>query len=57
MAGGSRTTNDRLIPHVMFTDPPLARVGLSEREAERQDIRCPHGKVTDAQSPPDDGDR
>ncbi|MBR0695650.1 NAD(P)/FAD-dependent oxidoreductase [Bradyrhizobium lablabi] len=36
MAGGNRSTDDRLIPHVMFTDPPLARVGLSEGEAQRQ---------------------
>ena len=33
MAGGSRRTDDRLVPYVMFTDPPLARVGLSEGEA------------------------
>jgi pyruvate/2-oxoglutarate dehydrogenase complex dihydrolipoamide dehydrogenase (E3) component len=39
MAGGNRRTNDRLIPHVMFTDPPLARVGLSEGEAQRRGIR------------------
>jgi pyruvate/2-oxoglutarate dehydrogenase complex dihydrolipoamide dehydrogenase (E3) component len=38
MAGGNRRTDDRLIPHVMFTDPPLARVGLSEGEAQRQGI-------------------
>ncbi len=38
MAGGNRRTNDRLVPHVMFTDPPLARVGLSEGEAEGQGI-------------------
>jgi pyruvate/2-oxoglutarate dehydrogenase complex dihydrolipoamide dehydrogenase (E3) component len=36
MAGGSRTTKDRLVPHVMFTDPQLARVGLSENEARQQ---------------------
>jgi pyruvate/2-oxoglutarate dehydrogenase complex dihydrolipoamide dehydrogenase (E3) component len=35
MAGGHRSTNDRLIPYVMFTDPPLAHVGLSETEARR----------------------
>ena len=50
MAGGSRRTDDRLIPHVMFTDPPLARVGLSEGEARRRDIpvrvaKLPMGKV------------
>lgn len=38
MAGGSRRTDDRQIPYVMFTDPPLARVGLSENEAQRQGI-------------------
>jgi pyruvate/2-oxoglutarate dehydrogenase complex dihydrolipoamide dehydrogenase (E3) component len=38
MAGGNRSTRERLIPHVMFTDPPLARVGLSEGEAEREGI-------------------
>ena len=38
LAGGGRSTADRLIPYVMFTDPPLARVGLSEAEAERQAI-------------------
>jgi pyruvate/2-oxoglutarate dehydrogenase complex dihydrolipoamide dehydrogenase (E3) component len=38
MSGGNRRTDDRLIPYVMFTDPPLARVGLSEGEAKRQGI-------------------
>jgi pyruvate/2-oxoglutarate dehydrogenase complex dihydrolipoamide dehydrogenase (E3) component len=38
LAGGSRSTRDRLVPYCMFTDPPLARVGLSEREAQRQAI-------------------
>jgi pyruvate/2-oxoglutarate dehydrogenase complex dihydrolipoamide dehydrogenase (E3) component len=38
MANGGRTT-DRLIPYVVFTDPPLARVGLSESEAKRQGVR------------------
>jgi pyruvate/2-oxoglutarate dehydrogenase complex dihydrolipoamide dehydrogenase (E3) component len=36
LAGGKRSTRDRLIPYCMFTDPPLARVGLSEREASHQ---------------------
>jgi pyruvate/2-oxoglutarate dehydrogenase complex dihydrolipoamide dehydrogenase (E3) component len=38
LAGGNRTTHDRLVPYCMFTDPPLARVGLSEGEARRQGI-------------------
>lgn len=50
MAGGSRSTGDRLVPYVMFTDPPLARVGLSEGEAQRQGIairvaKLPMGNV------------
>jgi pyruvate/2-oxoglutarate dehydrogenase complex dihydrolipoamide dehydrogenase (E3) component len=38
LAGGSRSTHDRLVPYTVFTDPPLARVGLSEGEAERQGV-------------------
>jgi pyruvate/2-oxoglutarate dehydrogenase complex dihydrolipoamide dehydrogenase (E3) component len=38
MAGGNRRTDDRLVPYVMFTDPPLARVGLSESEAQRKGL-------------------
>jgi pyruvate/2-oxoglutarate dehydrogenase complex dihydrolipoamide dehydrogenase (E3) component len=34
LAGGKRSTRDRLVPYCLFTDPPLAHVGLSEREAE-----------------------
>jgi len=36
LVGGDRTTRGRLVPYRMFTDPPLARVGLSEDEARRQ---------------------
>jgi pyruvate/2-oxoglutarate dehydrogenase complex dihydrolipoamide dehydrogenase (E3) component len=38
LGGGTRTTRDRLVPYCMFTDPPLARVGLSEGEARRQGV-------------------
>lgn len=38
MGGGHRRTDDRLIPHVVFTDPPLARVGMDESEANRRKI-------------------
>jgi pyruvate/2-oxoglutarate dehydrogenase complex dihydrolipoamide dehydrogenase (E3) component len=38
LAGGHRTTRDRLIPFCLFTDPPLARVGLSAREAGRRGV-------------------
>ena len=35
LAGGNRSTRNRLVPRVLFTDPPLAHVGLSEGEAQR----------------------
>ena len=38
LAGGSRTTQDRIVPYCLFTDPPLAHVGLTERDAESQGI-------------------
>jgi pyruvate/2-oxoglutarate dehydrogenase complex dihydrolipoamide dehydrogenase (E3) component len=38
LAGGSRSTRARLVPYCLFTDPPLARVGLNEREAQQRGI-------------------
>ena len=38
LAGGNRSTRGRLVPYCMFTEPPLARVGLSESEAQRQGV-------------------
>jgi pyruvate/2-oxoglutarate dehydrogenase complex dihydrolipoamide dehydrogenase (E3) component len=38
LAGERRSTRDRLVPYCMFTDPPLAHVGLSERNAQRDGI-------------------
>jgi len=38
LAGGNRSTRERLVPYCLFTDPPLAHVGLSEREAQRQGV-------------------
>lgn len=38
LGGGHRSTEGRLVPYCMFIDPPLARVGLSEREARDRDI-------------------
>lgn len=37
--GGGRTTADRQVPCVTYTDPQLGRVGLSEREAREQGVR------------------
>lgn len=38
LAGGHRSSGDRLIPRCMFTDPPLARVGITERDAQRDGV-------------------
>jgi pyruvate/2-oxoglutarate dehydrogenase complex dihydrolipoamide dehydrogenase (E3) component len=45
LAGGNRSTRDRLVPYCMFTDPPLAHIGLSESEAQRQSISVRVGKL------------
>jgi pyruvate/2-oxoglutarate dehydrogenase complex dihydrolipoamide dehydrogenase (E3) component len=55
LAGGTRSTRDRLVPYCMFTDPPLARVGLSEADAQRQGLdvrvaRLPMSSVRRAQT-------
>ena len=55
LAGGNRSTRDRLVPYCMFTDPPLAHIWLSEGEAERQGIitrvaRLPMDSVLGAQA-------
>jgi len=38
LAGGSRTTRDRIIPSCLFTDPPVAHVGLTETDATRRGV-------------------
>jgi pyruvate/2-oxoglutarate dehydrogenase complex dihydrolipoamide dehydrogenase (E3) component len=38
LSGGNRVTTGRQIPFAMFTDPELARVGLSETEAKAKGI-------------------
>jgi pyruvate/2-oxoglutarate dehydrogenase complex dihydrolipoamide dehydrogenase (E3) component len=45
LAGGRRSTRDRLVPYCMFTDPPLAHVGLSEGEAKRQGVETRVAKL------------
>jgi pyruvate/2-oxoglutarate dehydrogenase complex dihydrolipoamide dehydrogenase (E3) component len=45
LAGGRRSTHDRLIPYCMFTDPPLAHVGLSESEAALRGIAVRTAKI------------
>jgi pyruvate/2-oxoglutarate dehydrogenase complex dihydrolipoamide dehydrogenase (E3) component len=38
LAGANCSTRGRLVPYCMFTEPPLAHVGLSEREAQQQGV-------------------
>jgi len=38
IAGGHRVTTGRQVPFCMFTDPELARIGLSETEAKQRGI-------------------
>jgi pyruvate/2-oxoglutarate dehydrogenase complex dihydrolipoamide dehydrogenase (E3) component len=45
LSGGNRTTTGRQVPFCLFTDPELARVGLSEREAKERGIRYRLAKI------------
>ena len=49
LEGNHRTPNYAGIPSVVFTTPPLARVGLSEEAAREQGLRCAvhHGDTSD----------
>jgi pyruvate/2-oxoglutarate dehydrogenase complex dihydrolipoamide dehydrogenase (E3) component len=38
LTGGNRVTTGRQVPYCLFTDPELARIGLSETEARAQRI-------------------
>jgi pyruvate/2-oxoglutarate dehydrogenase complex dihydrolipoamide dehydrogenase (E3) component len=38
LTGGKRVTTGRQVPFCLFTDPELARVGLSEKEAKARGI-------------------
>lgn len=45
LSGGHRTTEGRLVPYCMFIDPPLARVGMSEREARDSGVHVRVAKL------------
>ena len=45
LAGGDRVTTGRQVPFCMFTDPELARIGLSETEAKKQGIQYRLAKI------------
>jgi pyruvate/2-oxoglutarate dehydrogenase complex dihydrolipoamide dehydrogenase (E3) component len=38
LAGGNRTTRDRLMPSCLYTDPQVAHIGLTEMEAKQRGI-------------------
>jgi pyruvate/2-oxoglutarate dehydrogenase complex dihydrolipoamide dehydrogenase (E3) component len=45
LAGGKRSTRDRIMPYCLFTDPQVAHVGLSEVEAQRRGLAFTVSKV------------
>jgi pyruvate/2-oxoglutarate dehydrogenase complex dihydrolipoamide dehydrogenase (E3) component len=55
LAGGNRSTRERVIPSCLFTDPQVAHVGLTENEATRRGIpvriaKLPMGMVLRTQT-------
>jgi pyruvate/2-oxoglutarate dehydrogenase complex dihydrolipoamide dehydrogenase (E3) component len=38
LTGGTRVTTGRQVPYCLFTDPELARIGLTEKESKAQNI-------------------
>ena len=45
LAGGRRTTSDRLMPSCLFTDPQIAHIGLTETEVHRRGIAVQVAKI------------
>lgn len=45
LTGGDRVTTGRQVPSCLFTDPELARVGLSERQAQEQGVAYRLAKI------------
>lgn len=46
MNGGNRVTTGRQVPFCMFTDPELARIGLSETEAQAKGVSYRLAKIS-----------
>ena len=44
-AEASRSTGDRLVPYCVFTDPPLAQVGMNESEARAVNLAVRVGRL------------
>jgi pyruvate/2-oxoglutarate dehydrogenase complex dihydrolipoamide dehydrogenase (E3) component/pimeloyl-ACP methyl ester carboxylesterase len=49
LAGGNRSTRDRMMPSCLFTDPQVAHIGLTETEALRQGVSVQTAKIPMAQ--------
>ena len=45
LAGGNRSTRDRVMPSCLFTDPQVAHVGLTETSAQRSGVAVHVAKV------------
>ena len=45
LAGGNRSTHDRVIPSCLYTDPAVAHIGLSENEARHRGIAVRVAKI------------
>jgi pyruvate/2-oxoglutarate dehydrogenase complex dihydrolipoamide dehydrogenase (E3) component len=45
LAGGNRVTTGRQVPFCLFTDPEVARIGLSEKEARERGIAYRLAKI------------
>lgn len=43
--GKNENTNDRPMPYTMFTDPQLGRIGITEKEAIKQNIKIKIAKL------------
>ncbi len=51
LAGGNRSTADRLVPYTLFIDPELGRVGMTEAEARRRGLRVRVARLAAAKVP------
>ena len=45
LGGGQRKTSDRMVPYVVYTDPQLGRVGLTEKDARQEGKRIKVGQM------------
>ena len=45
LAGGNRTTRDRMVPSCLFTDPQVAHVGLTEKAAAQRGLEVRVAKL------------